>query len=216
MIKVLVVDDHPVFRHGLISVLEKLPDFQVVGQATNGLEAVVKAQEYQPDVVTMDIRMPGGGGVESTAAIRLTLPQVKVLILTVSDRDDDLFAAIKAGAKGYLLKSAELDELVGAIRLVAGNEAIVSPSMAARLLEEFQQSSGYRSDIELGKLSRREREVLQLVAQGGSNKGIATKLFISETTVTAHLRSILEKLHVKNRAEAVAKATAKGLFSPQD
>ena len=216
MIKVLVVDDHPVFRHGLISVLEKLPDFQVVGQASNGVEAVAEAREHQPDVVTMDIRMPGGGGVESTAAIRQTLPQVKVLILTVSDKDDDLFAAIKAGAKGYLLKSAELDELVGAIRLVAGDEAIVSPSMAAKLLEEFQQSSGYRSDTELGKLSLREREVLQLVAQGGSNKGIATKLFISETTVKAHLRSILEKLHVKNRAEAVAKATAKGLFSPQD
>ncbi len=216
MIKVLVVDDHPVFRHGLISVLEKLPDFQVVGQATNGLEAVVKAQEYQPDVVTMDIRMAGGGGVESTAAIRQTLPQVRVLILTVSDKDDDLFAAIKAGAKGYLLKSAELDELVDAIRLVAGDEAIISPSMAARLLEEFQQSSGYRPAIELDKLSRREREVLQLVAQGGSNKEIATKLFISETTVKAHLRRILDKLHVKNRAEAVAKATAKGLFSSQD
>lgn len=216
MIKVLVVDDHPVFRHGLISVLEKLPGFQVVGQASNGVKAVAEAKEYQPDVIVMDIRMPGGGGVESTAAIRQTLPQAKVLILTVSDKDDDLFAAIKAGAKGYLLKSAELDELVAAIKLVARDEAIVSPAMASRLLEEFQQSGGYKRDKEVGKLSPREREVLQLVAQGGSNKEIALKLFISETTVKAHLRSILEKLHVRNRAEAVAKATAKGLLSPQD
>ncbi len=214
MIKVLVVDDHPVFRHGLISVLEKLPDFQVVGQASNGAEAVVRAKEYQPDVVTMDIRMPGGNGVESTAAIRQTLPRARVLILTVSEKDDDLFAAIKAGAKGYLLKSAELDELVDAIRLLAGNEAIVSPAMANKLIEEFQQSGSHK--LEHGELSLREREVLQLVAQGGSNKEIAIKLFISETTVKAHLRRILEKLHVKNRAEAVAKATAKGLFSPQD
>jgi len=216
LIRILIVDDHPVFRHGLISVLEKLPDFQVVGQASNGVEAVAKAKESQPDVAVMDIRMPGGGGVESTAAIRQILPQIKVLILTVSDKDDDLFAAIKAGAKGYLLKNAELDELVDAIRLVAGNEAIVSPAMATKLLEEFRQSSGYRPDRELGKLSLREREVLQLVTQGARNKEIAKKLFISETTVKAHLRSILEKLHVKNRAEAVAKATAKGLFSPQD
>jgi len=216
LIKVLVVDDHPVFRHGLISVLEKLPGFQVVGQASNGVKAVAEAKEYQPDVVVMDIRMPGGGGVESTAAIREMLPQTKVLILTVSDKDEDLFAAIRAGAKGYLLKNAELDELADGIRLVARDEAIVSPAMASRLLEEFQQSGGYKRDKEVSKLSPREREVLQLVAQGGSNKEIALKLFISETTVKAHLRSILEKLHVRNRAEAVAKATAKGLLSLPD
>ena len=215
MIKVLVVDDHPVFRHGLISVLEKLPDLQVVGQATNGVEAVAKTKEYQPDVVTMDIRMPGGNGVESTAAIRQILPQTKVLILTVSDKDEDLFAAIKAGAKGYLLKNAELDDLVDAIKLVARDEAIVSPAMATKLLDEFQQSSGQRPKKELGKPSPREVEVLKLVAQGGSNKEIADDLFISETTVKAHLRSILEKLHVRNRAEAVALAMANGLLSPQ-
>ena len=215
MIKVLVVDDHPVFRRGLISILETVSDFQVVGQAKNGVEAIARAQECQPDVVTMDIRMPEATGVESTAALKQMLPQTKVLILTVSDKDEDLFAAIKAGAKGYLLKNTELDELIDAIRLVAKDEAIVSPVMASRLLAEFQQPGGKKPEKEPSTLSLREREVLQLVAEGASNKEIALKLFISETTVKAHLRSILEKLHVRNRTEAVAKATAKGLFNPK-
>jgi DNA-binding NarL/FixJ family response regulator len=136
---------------------------------------------------------------------------VKVLILTVSDKEDDLFTAIKAGAKGYLLKSVSLGELTDSIRLVANGEAIVSPSMAARLLEEFKQAGQDRADKGLGELSLREREVLQLIANGASNKEIAAKLFISETTVKAHLRSILDKLHVKNRAQAAALAMAKGL-----
>lgn len=210
MTRVLVVDDHPIFRQGLISVLQQYPEFEVVGQATNGVEAVVKAGELQPDVVVMDIRMPGGDGVEATTVVQQRLPQVKVLIVTVSEKDDDLFAAIKAGAKGYLLKSASLQELINSIRLVARGEAIISPSMAVRLLGEFQQTTKDRADKEVSELSPREREVLQLVAQGASNKEIATQFFISETTVKAHLRSILEKLHAHNRAEAVALAAAKG------
>ena len=164
----------------------------------------------------MDIRMPGCSGVEGAAAIRETLPQANVLILTVSDKDDDLFAAIKAGAKGYLLKDAELHELVDAIKRVAKGEVIISPVMAARMIEEFQQTYRVGYDRELEGLSPREKEILRLVAQGASNKEIADKLFIGQTTVKAHLGSILEKLHVRNRAEAVAKATAKGLVVPPD
>jgi DNA-binding NarL/FixJ family response regulator len=213
MIRVLAADDHPVFRQGLISVLQEYPEFEVVGEAINGADAVAKASELHPDVVVMDIRMPGGDGVEATAALHQRLPEVKVLIFTVSDKDDDLFAAIKAGAIGYLLKSANLAELLDAIRLVAKGEAIVSPPMAVRLLDEFKQATKGRTDKELSGLSERETEVLQLVAQGSSNKEIASQLFISETTVKAHLRSILEKLHVKNRAQAVALATTKGLLN---
>jgi DNA-binding NarL/FixJ family response regulator len=213
MIRVLVVDDHPVFRQGLISVLQRHLEFEVVGQAANGIEAVMKASELEPDIIVMDIRMPGGNGVEATRAVQQKLPQAKVLIVTVSDKDDDLFAAIKAGARGYLLKSVSLQELVDSIRLVARDEAIISPAMATRLLDEFKQADKARPDKELGELSLREQEVLQLVAQGASNKEIADRLFISETTVKAHLRTILEKLQARNRAEAVAVAAAKGLLS---
>ena len=211
MIKVLVVDDHPVFRHGLISVLENLPGFEVVGEATNGVESVAKAEQCMPDVVVMDIRMAGGTGIEGAAAIHEAFPEVNVLMLTVSDRDDDLLAAIQAGAKGYLLKDAELDELADAIRLVARGEVIISPAMATRFVEEFQQKGRRGNGENMNGLSPREKEILCKVAEGASNKEIAKELYISETTVKAHLRSILEKLQVKNRAEAVAKATAKGL-----
>lgn len=210
MIKVLVVDDHPVFRQGLISLLQQYPEFKTVGQANNGKEAVAIAREVQPDVVVMDIRMPGGNGIAATTALQQALPEVKVVIVTVSDKDEDLFAAIKAGARGYLLKSVSLWELIDSIRLVAQGEAIISPTMAGRLLDEFRQADKEQSDK---GLSLREQEVLQLVAKGASNKQIADQLFISETTVKAHLRTILGKLHARNRAEAVALAADKGLLS---
>jgi two-component system NarL family response regulator len=212
MIKVLVADDHPVFRQGLAALLQQYAEFDVVGQAANGNEAVAKAKQSQPDVVIMDIYMPGGNGVAATADLQRVLPQTRVIMFTVSDRDDDLFEAIKAGAKGYLLKSVDLDELVDSIRLVAEGEAIISPAMAVRLLEEFKQGKE-RAGKDPAELSRREGEVLQLVAEGTSTKQIADILYIGETTVKSHLRSIMQKLHARNRAEAVALAANKGLLN---
>ncbi|MFH1639862.1 MAG: response regulator transcription factor [Chloroflexota bacterium] len=210
--KILVVDDHPVFRQGLVSVLEEWPELQLVGQAVNATEAVSMAMELQPDIVITDIRMPDGNGVEATAALQQKLPQIKVLILTVSDEDDDLFSAIEAGARGYLLKSSDLDGLISAIRVVAAGDVIITPTMAVKLMNELRQGNKHRNNEELNVLSPRERQVTQLVATGASNKEIAAGLSISETTVKAHLRSILEKLHVKNRAQAAAKAVSKGLL----
>ena len=210
--KILVVDDHAIFRQGFISVLQEYAEFEIVGQATNGVEAVEKAIELQPDVVIMDVCMPGGDGVEATTAIQQSLPQVNVLILTVSEEENDLFNAIKAGAKGYLLKNVSLQELIDSIRLVASGEAIIAPSMAVRLLNEFRQAEIDRAGKALSELTDREKEVLQQITNGSSNKEIAAKLYISETTVKAHLRSILEKLHVRNRAQAAALAMAKGLL----
>jgi two-component system NarL family response regulator len=211
MIKVLVVDDHPVFRQGLFSLLKDYPDFQVVGEAANGTEAISQASEHKPDVVVMDVRMPECNGVQATTALQEALPNSKVLVLTVSDRDDDLFAAMKAGAKGYLLKDAELDSLITAIKVVASGDVIITPAMAARLINEVKQGNMHPSNDKMNGLSVRERQVMQLVVQGDSNKDIAARLFISETTVKAHLRTILEKLQVKNRAQAAALVTAKGL-----
>jgi len=213
LIKILVVDDHPLLRQGLVTMLQKWPDFEIVGEAISAKDSIEKTREYRPDVVLMDIRMPGGSGIEGITAIHELMPEVKGLVLTVSDDEDDLFSAMKAGAKGYLLKNTELDSLVDAIRLVDKGEVIVSSIMASRLIAEFQQpGAGHRSK-DSDELSPREKEAMQLVAQGSSNKEIARQLFISETTVKAHLRSILEKLQVKNRAEAVAKAIAKGLLT---
>jgi DNA-binding NarL/FixJ family response regulator len=212
LINILVVDDHPIFRRGLISVLGDVSEFKIVGQAKNGMEAITRATELQPDVVVMDVRMPDCNGVEATAALQQVAPSSKVLMLTVSDENDDLFAAMEAGARGYLLKSAELDGLVSAIKVVAGGDVIITPVMAARLMNELKLGGKHRADEEFNELSPRERKVMQLVAQGASNKEIAASLTISETTVKAHLRAILEKLHVKNRAQAAAKAMSRGLL----
>lgn len=208
MAKVMVADDHPVFRQGLISLLKQYPDFEVVGEASNGQEAVVKAGKLKPDVIIMDVNMPGGDGIEATIALRQTLPSVRVLMLTVSEEGDNLFNAIKAGAGGYMLKNVALQELVDAVRRVASGEAIIAPTMAVKLLDEFRQGPRDKKVKEV--LSVRERDILQLIAGGASNKEVAVAFFISETTVKAHLRNILEKLHVKNRAHAVALAVERG------
>ena len=214
MIRLMIADDHPVFRAGLCAVLSQGSDIEVVGEASDCKEALLKAQALKPDVITMDVNMPDGTGVECTAAILQLLPDVKVLMLTVSEKDDDLFEAVKAGARGYILKDAHINEVVEAIRIVAKGEVIISPNMAGKLMTEFQvQSKKPRAkDSNAPDLTPRETEVLQLVAVGNSNKEIALALFISETTAKAHLSSILDKLHVRNRAQAVAIAIEKGLL----
>lgn len=209
MVKVFMID-YPLFRRGVASLLEGHPEFQVVGEAANTLEALPKMEEIQPDIVVIDVFTPGGEGVEAITLLQQKCPQVKVLILTESEKKDNCSKAIKAGAKGYLLKGLELEELIDSIHLVSSGSAIVYSSRAASLLdvtEELKNKNGFNS------LSRREKEVLWFVAQGDSNKEIAVQCYVSETTIKAHLRRIAEKLEVKNRAQAVAKGIERGLLN---
>jgi len=214
-VKVLVVDDHTLFRRGSAAVLANQEGLEVVGEALDGLEAIEKAKEIAPDVILMDLNMPRCSGLEAIQALQAEMPQVSILVLTISETEDDLFAAMKFGATGYLLKKAEPEELVHAIINIVQGGVIVSPLMATKLLTEFKYLAAVveKESIEKANanLSPREREVLQQVAQGGTNKEIADSLFISKNTVRAHMRSIMEKLHMANRSQAAAYAVKKGL-----
>ena len=214
-IKVLVVDDHALFRRGITAVLANHENLEVVGEASDGLEAIKKAEAIVPDIILMDLNMPHCSGLEATQALQTKMPQVNILVLTVSDNEADLFAAVKFGAKGYILKNTEPEELIQAILHITQGGVIVSPIMATKLLTEFKglEAEGKRETIQEteSNLSPREGEVLQLVAQGATNKQIADSLFISENTVKTHLRNIMEKLHLANRSQAAAYAVEKGL-----
>jgi len=214
-IKVLVVDDHALFRRGIAAVLANQESLEVVGEASDGLEAIEKTKEIAPDVILMDLMMPHCTGLEAIQALQAEMPQVNILVLTVSEMEADLFAAMKFGAKGYLLKNTEPDELIHAIFHIAQGGVIVSPLMATKLLAEFKDLTAgvEREPIQKADadLSPREGEVLQLVAQGATNKEIADSLFISENTVKTHLRNIMEKLHLANRSQAAAYAVRRGL-----
>jgi len=214
-IKVLVVDDHALFRRGIAAVLANQKSLEVVGEASDGLEAIQKAEEIAPDIVLMDLNMPHCTGLEATQALQTKMPQVNILVLTVSDNEADLFAAVKFGAKGYILKNTEPEELVHAIFHIAQGGVIISPLMATNLLTEFKDlGTGVEREATQetnAKLSPREGEVLQLVAQGATNKQIADSLFISDNTVKTHLRNIMEKLHLANRSQAAAYAVKRGL-----
>jgi DNA-binding NarL/FixJ family response regulator len=208
-LRVLVCDDHALFRRGLQMVLEQEDDLELVGEASNGVEVVTKAQELMPDVILMAVRMPKRSGIEAATEIKETLPHVKILMLTISDDEADLYEAIKAGASGYLLKEIPIEEVADAIRSVWAGQSRISPSMASKLLSEFAAMSKASEDkpqMPAPRLTDREMEVLRLVAQGLNNRDIAKKLFISENTVKNHIRNILEKLHLHSRMEAVVYA----------
>jgi DNA-binding NarL/FixJ family response regulator len=208
-IRVVICDDHALFRRGLSMVLESEPGIEVVGEAEDG-EAVVQAvEELAPDVVLMDVRMPKLSGIEATKAIAESAPTTRIVMLTVSDEEEDLYEAIKAGAAGYLLKEISIEEVAEAIRSVVSGQSLITPSMASKLLAEFSNLSKKaeaRQAVPTPQLTSRELEVLKLVAQGMSNKEIAAELYISENTVKNHVRNILEKLHLHSRMEAVVYA----------
>ncbi|MFQ6057297.1 MAG: response regulator [Anaerolineae bacterium] len=211
--RVLLVDDHILFRKGLASLLAAQEDFEVVGEAGDGLEALERARELMPDLILMDITMPVCDGREATRLIMEEMPYVKIVMLTVSDDDRDLFEAIKAGAQGYLLKKLEPEELFEMLRGVSRGEAPISRLMASKILREFSRQTRLqpRGGEPGSALTDREREVLQLVTEGLSNAEIAEALYITENTVKNHLRNILAKLHLENRVQAAVYAVRKGL-----
>jgi DNA-binding NarL/FixJ family response regulator len=215
-IRVLIADDHALFRRGLEMVLEEEAGIDLVGQASDGAEAVQKAGEALPDVVLMDIRMPKIDGIEAARQMKDIAPSAKIVILTISD--EDLFEAIRAGASGYLLKDIPLDEVAEAVRSVHGGQSLINPSMAGKLLSEFATLARRDAEEEPAKhapapkLTEREMEVLRLVARGMNNRDIAKELFISENTVKNHVRNILEKLQIHSRMEAVMIAVREKLI----
>ena len=218
-IRVLIADDHALFRRGLNMVLESEEGIEVVAEAEDGEDAVKKSEEFAPDVVLMDVRMPRMSGIEATRTIRDITPSVRILMLTVSDEEDDLYEAIKAGANGYLLKEISVEEVAEAIRAVVQGQSLISPSMASKLLNEFNslaKKAEERQQYPAPALTGRELEVLKLVAKGMSNREIADQLYISENTVKNHVRNILEKLHLHSRMEAVIYAVKERLLDIRD
>lgn len=211
-IRVLIADDHPVFRFGLRALLQAEPGFDVVGEATSGEQAMELAAALEPDIILMDINMPGINGIEATRNILRERPNIGVLIITMFD-DDTLFAAVRAGARGYLLKGAEGEETLRAIRAVANGEAIFSPSIAQRLTQFFNTSASTASVPEFPQLTEREREVLTFIAEGYTNTAIAERLTLSPKTVRNHVSNIFSKLQVADRAQAIIRAREAGLGS---
>lgn len=211
--RVLLADDHPLFRDGLATLL-RTRGMDVVGEASNGVEAVEKARALKPDLILMDVNMPQMNGLEATRIVKTERPETKIVILTVSDDDENLFEAIKSGAQGYLLKSLQSQAFFDLLNGVAQGEAPISRGLATKILGEFarhlQQDEAQAANKE--DLTDREKEVLRLVAEGSTNRDIAGKLNVTENTVKYHLKNILEKLHLRNRAQAVAYAMQTGLL----
>ena len=211
-IKILLADDHPLFRRGVRALLEFKPEYMVVGEASNGCEAVEFIQHTRPDVIFMDINMPKVDGLEATRIIKKEHPEIHIIMLTVTDYDNALFEAIKSGASGYLLKNLEPSDLYLTLEKIQNGEAVINGVLANKILNEFSRLSQPKIQVtELDQLSKREIEVLKNLVKGMDNKEIAAALSISPSTVKTHLQNIIEKLHLKNRTEAAVYAIGEGI-----
>jgi DNA-binding NarL/FixJ family response regulator len=211
-ISVLIADDHPVFRQGLHALLDGVPDIELIGEAADGDAAVSAALELKPDVVLMDVRMPGLNGIDATRRIVGADSRIGILVLTMFEDDDSVFAAMRAGARGYLLKGSEQEEVMRAIRSIASGEAIFGPAIARRLIGYFSSASTEA----FPELTAREREVLELIAQGRNNQAIADELVLSLKTVRNHVSNVFNKLQVTDRAGAIVKAREAGMGRKPD
>jgi DNA-binding NarL/FixJ family response regulator len=214
-IKVLITDDHVFYREGVRALLSSVHEIEVIGEANNGDEAIAQTSELQPDVILMDLKMPGMNGIDATRHIHETHPKVGVLVITMFDDDDSVFAAMRAGARGYLLKDADKDEVVRAIVAVERGEAIFSPAIAQRMIQYFSapsaSSSKKNQPDEFAELTERELEILDLIAQGHNNAMISNKLSLSIKTVQNYVSSILTKLQVVDRSQAIVRAREAGM-----
>lgn len=215
-LRILLVDDHTLVRRGLRVLLESYAEIEVVGEASDGLEAVEKAKLLKPDLILMDCYLPRLDGVEATRRILSLLPQTKVIMLSVADDDDLLLEALRAGAQGYLLKNLEPEQLIQLLRGASRGEAPISPELAKKILSSYAQRELPKVQPAPEELTAREREVLALVARGATNREIARTLFISQNTVKNHIRNIMDKLRCKNRAQAVAYAIEHGVIAPPE
>jgi DNA-binding NarL/FixJ family response regulator len=210
-LRILIADDHPLFRAGLRAMLTSVTDMELVGEATTGREAVTLAAELRPDLVVMDVQMPETDGIEATRRIARNSPQANILVVTMFEDDGTVFRAMRAGAKGYVLKGANYAEMLRAIRAVGNGEAIFSPQVAVRLVNFFANTRPVTLPQAFPELSDREREILDLIAQGHKNPEIAERLYLSPKTVRNHVSTILHKLQVADRAEAILRARDAGL-----
>ena len=215
-IHIFIVDDHVLYREGVRKMLSVAPDIEIVGEAASGDEAIAQILTLQPDVVLMDLKMPGVNGIEATRRILYASPRIGVLVLTMFETDETVFAAMRAGARGYLLKDADQEEVLRAVKAVSRGEAIFSPAIAERLIHYFAALRPNTADLAFPQLTDREREILHLIAQGHSNAEIAERLLLSIKTVQNHVSNIFSKLQVADRAQAIVRARDAGLGLERD